>query len=196
MLDERQLQSGDLVFIRIRNRLYRLFEPNPRKRTAHVGFIYGRSHSGWLVAESTVPRSCLTPLPEFLARSPGGHFSVKRLKRGMLESEMAALRAAADQRMGIPYDRSFDYASPYQFCSKFVFDCYREACGIAIGEFQTFRELMDFRGDKPVWLWAMGFRGKIPWERQTVTPGTQFESGELFCVAEKLSTAALAEFSR
>jgi hypothetical protein len=46
----------------------------------------------------------------------------------------------------------------------------QESTGEAIGEVQTFRELLERNPAADLRLWKMWYFGRIPWDRTTVTP--------------------------
>lgn len=185
-LDPGQLREGDIVFIRIANFLYRRVADATGSWTSHVGFLHHREGEEWIVAESAVPRVQITTLAKFLARSDQGMFAVRRLKRDLTPEEADGLRAAADQRMGLLYHLGFKYDSPRQFCSKFVYDCYREATGVEVGRIETFRELLASNPESPLWFWRLWYFGFIPWNRRTITPASQYLDEDLETVAERL----------
>ncbi|EJA7649045.1 TPA: YiiX/YebB-like N1pC/P60 family cysteine hydrolase, partial [Escherichia coli] len=57
-------------------------------------------------------------------------------------------------------------------CSKFVFDIYKEALCIPVGEIETFGELLNSNPNAKLTFWKFWFLGSIPWERKTVTPAS------------------------
>ena len=78
--------------------------------------------------------------------------------------------------MGKWYHLGFDLDSRHQFCSKFVYEIFREAVGVEIGSVELFRDLLARNPHSPLQFWKMWFIGRIPWDRRTITPGSQFES--------------------
>ena len=178
------LQVGDVVFIRVANFLYRRVADATNSWTSHVGLISGREQGEWLVAESAVPRSRYCPLSRFVSRSAGGQYAVKRLKTPLTEADQRRLQAEAAQRMGIWYHLGFDFDSPRQFCSKFVHEIYREALGVEIGTVEPFRALLARNPESPLTFWKLWFLGRIPWERRTITPGSQYECAQLESISE------------
>lgn len=101
----------------------------------------------------------------------------------MSEAAVQGLHDAASRRMGTLYHLGFKYESPRQFCSKFVYDCYREALDVRIGRLETFRELLASNPDSPLWFWRLWFWGRIPWERRTISPASQLEDEQLVTIA-------------
>lgn len=171
-----ELRPGDLVFVATPNYLYRHVARATGCPASHVGIVFADGRDGWVVAESAVPRSRFLPLGRFLAHSDGGWFAVRRLGNDLSEAQVKALRAACEVRMGRWYHLGFDYGSPRQFCSKFVYEVYREALGVEIGEIETFGALLRGNPRERLGFWKLWFFGRIPWSRRTVTPASQLRS--------------------
>jgi hypothetical protein len=169
-------QVGDLVFIRISNFLYRRVAEATNSWTTHVGMIDHRADTDWIVAESTVPFSRYSPLSKFLRRTEGGQWAVLRLKAALDLPAQARLQREARCRMGKWYHLGFDLDSRHQFCSKFVYEVYQSALGVSIGSIKSFRELVAKNPGSPLNFWRIWFLGRIPWERRTITPSSQYES--------------------
>ena len=94
-------------------------------------------------------------------------------------SAVRALRQACDRELGKYYHQGFRYDSPRQFCSKFVYDAFRTALGVEVGEIETFADILarNPTGSKAFWrLWFFGF---IPWRRTTITPASLLRSEAL-----------------
>jgi hypothetical protein len=185
-----ELQVGDIVFIRVANFLYRRVASATNGWTSHVGILYRREKDDWVVVESAVPWSRYCTLSRFLERSEGGRCSIKRVIRPLDETEQRKLKAQADRRMGKLYHLGFDFDSRLQFCSKFVHEIYRDALGVEIGTVQTFRELLQRNPESPLKFWKAWFLGRIPWDRRTLTPASQYESPLLRTVYDRPARAA------
>jgi hypothetical protein len=174
--DRASLQSGDIVFISEPYPVCRLIATTCQSWDSHVGIIFREPDGRLLVAESRVPFCSYTTLDKFLARSEAGRFAVRRLYAGLSAEQILKLRAEADRRMGRVYHQGFDFDSPREFCSKFVYGVYRDALGIEIGKLETFRELLSGNPQAPVGWWRLWLFGFIPWKRRTVTPTSQLRS--------------------
>lgn len=170
---EQQLQPGDIIFTSIANFLYRRVAQATGSKTSHVGIVFYDETRGWLVAESAVPTVRYSTLARFIARSDQGWAVVRRVRGGLSAEQVGLLRQQCDLRMGKLYHFGFHYASPRQFCSKFVYDCYRTAIGIEVGRLESFRSLLDSQPNTPLLFWRLWFFGRIPWTRLTVTPASQ-----------------------
>lgn len=174
------LEIGDLIFIRVDNFLYRRVAAATQSWTSHVGVMYGQDEQGnWLVAESKVPLSKISSLESFIARSQGGRYSVHRLKGGLTDEQKARVRKEAEARLGIRYHFGFDFDSPRQFCSKYAYEVIHQATGREVGEIHTFGDLKVRQPDYPMLFWRIWFMGRIPWQRRTISPASQYLSPEL-----------------
>ncbi|MEI6521115.1 MAG: YiiX/YebB-like N1pC/P60 family cysteine hydrolase [bacterium] len=173
------LQDGDIIFIRISNFLYKHVAETSCSWESHVGVVFRGEDDEWFVAESTIPVSKIKPLEMFIHKSENERFMVRRVRGGLTDDEKARLRTAAMSRMKKVYHLGFKYDSPRQYCSKFVYDIYREAIGKEVGYLQTFRQLISENPDAPVYFWRLWFFGFIPWRRKCVTTTSQLRDESL-----------------
>jgi uncharacterized protein YycO len=183
----RDLQIGDIVFIRVANFLYRRVAEATNSWTSHVGMIHSERNGVWQVAESTVPFSKLTRLDKFIKRTESHKLSVKRLVDQLTADDRKKLQSAAEKRLGKLYHLGFNHDSEKMYCSKFVYEVYKEALGVEIGEIETFKALISKRPDLSQTFWKIWFFGNIPWQRRTLSPGSQYSSDLLTTVYENLS---------
>jgi permuted papain-like amidase YaeF/Yiix C92 family enzyme len=167
---EKVLRVGDIVFTRIGGRPFTQVAAATGTWTNHVGIVVGFNLFGPVVAESRIPISCRTPFRWFVRRSAQGRIAVLRLPRSLSEEEIVLLRRSMRRRLGRLYDVGFNLKSRRQFCSRFVREVLLESTGEAIGEVQTFRELLERNPGADLRIWRMWYFGRIPWERTTVTP--------------------------
>jgi len=178
------LEPGDLIFTSIPYYLYRKVAAATGSKASHVGIVFPDAEGAWQVAESAVPCVQYSKLDRFLARSENGWFCVRRLKSGLTPAQVDALRQACDARLGKLYHLGFKYESSRQFCSKFVYDAYREATGIEVGTLESFSALLHRQPDTSLTFWRLWFFGLIPWSRLTITPASQMQSPVLGTIIE------------
>jgi len=176
------LEDGDIIFIRISNFLYRRVAETSDSWESHVGLAFHNPGGGWSVAESRVPVATFTPMEQFISRSDKGRFLVKRVREHLTGEEKACLRKAAESMMNKLYHQGFNYDSPRLYCSKFVYDVYKNALGREVGRIQSFRELLSAYPDAPVGFWRVWFFGVIPWARRCVTTTSQINDEKLVTV--------------
>ena len=129
----------------------------------------------------------------FLRRTEGGQWAVLRLKAALDLSAQARLQQEARWRMGKWYHLGFDLDSRHQFCSKFVYEVYQSALGVNIGSIESFRELLARNPSSSLSFWRMWFLGRIPWDRRTITPSSQYQSDLLRLVSSSVMVPGSAE---
>lgn len=167
-----ELKEGDLIFISIPSFLFRAIEKGTASQTSHVGILV-KENNRWMVAESKVPLSCLSPLDRFISRSNNSWFAIRRLKEGLTHDQITALKAACSSRYGTLYDFSFNINSKKLFCSKFVYEIFKEACNIEVGTLESFKTLIHKNPNALTIFWRLWFLGFIPYQKLTVTPQSQ-----------------------
>ncbi|UBM09655.1 YebB family permuted papain-like enzyme [Cupriavidus metallidurans] len=173
------LQVGDIVFIRVRARPFREVATATASWTNHVGIVVANSGTGTSIAESTFPLSRTTSLKRFAARSEHGRIAIARLRQPLTASQQLRLSEAVRHRMGIWYDTGFNLHSRRQFCSRFVREVLAESADIGVGEAETFKALLARQPDAALGFWRLWYFGRIPWERETVTPASLLRSPAL-----------------
>ncbi|TQV76732.1 hypothetical protein FLL45_01890 [Aliikangiella marina] len=184
MIDQKtmsDLREGDIIFTSIPNLLYQSVERASNSPTSHVGILF-KIGDDWVVAESRVPISCYTPLIDFVSRSKRGWVSVKRVSKKLTQRDITKLRTECDSMMGKLYHLGFKYRSNRQFCSKFVYDAYKKSLGINVGKLMTLRDLLEENPNISKTFWRFWYLGFIPWNRQTITPGSQYNDPSLATV--------------
>lgn len=184
------LQDGDVIFIRISNFLYRRVADTSNSWESHVGLIFRRPDGSWSVAESTIPVSKFTPLQNFVGRSENGRFLVRRSRAPLTNEDRARLRKSAEARLDKLYHLGFNYDSPREYCSKFVYDVYQEALGREVGRIETFRQLLSANPESPTCFWRLWFFGFIPWDRRCVTTTSQLKDERFETVFDTESAGA------
>ncbi|HEY1764982.1 MAG TPA: YiiX/YebB-like N1pC/P60 family cysteine hydrolase [Opitutaceae bacterium] len=178
-------QVGDIVFTRIGGPLFACVATTTESWTSHVGLIVDYRKGDWVVAESGIPFVRKTALREFIGRSTGGKYSIRRLRVPPTEEQKRSMLAIADAQMGTLYSLGFDLKSQNTFCSKFVHDVVFQATRQQVGEVETFDHLLHRNPDAPLWFWRTWFLGFIPWQRTTITPASELGSPLLTVVAER-----------
>lgn len=192
----RQLEVGDLVFIRVSALPFRKVAEATGTWANHVGIVVATDGLEPVIAESTFPLSKQGGLTRFLARSEGGRVEISRLNSRLSVIQQRTLILAAEKRTGILYDTGFDLHSRRQFCSRFVYEVIREATGIEVGKVETFGTLLTQNPDIKLGFWRLWYFGRIPWQRETVTPASVLDSAHLHSVFDGYlarDTIAVAE---
>jgi len=179
---EDQLDTGDIVFIRVTALPFRKIAQDTGSWTNHVGIVSGQKDGVWQVSESTLPVSRTTSFKHFVSESENGRVAVERLNHPLSEDEKERIGVAAKKRLGILYDTGFDLHSHREFCSRYVYEVMDEAAGEKVGEVTTLRALLDQNPDADKTFWQTWYLGSIPWERETVTPAAMLASPKVHAV--------------
>ncbi|RCS57125.1 YebB family permuted papain-like enzyme [Parvibium lacunae] len=180
----RQLKIGDLVFIDVCAKPFKMVSDATASWTNHVGIVVQADGSAVVIAESTFPFSKRTSLDTFINRSTQGRVAVKRPRMSFTAEQTQAIVAAADKRMGILYDTGFDLYSRRQFCSRLVYEVLQEAVGLTVGEVENFATLLQHNPRAKLGFWRCWYFGWIPWQRRTVTPASMLRSAQVVNVYE------------
>ena len=173
------LATGDVVFIRVLPRPFREVATATGSWTNHVGIVIDTAGAEPLIAESKFPLSRVTPLSAFVSRSDQGRVAVLRLRTPPGAAQQERIRVAARRRLRRLYDTGFNLHSRRQFCSRYVREVLSEATGVSPGEVQSFAALLRARPDTDLGFWRLWFFGRIPWQRQTVSPASVLRSPAL-----------------
>lgn len=176
-----ELQEGDLIFIAIDSFLYRQVAQGTGSWTSHVGCVV-KEDGEWVVLESAVPVVTRCPLEKFVSRSRNYQVTVKRLAKSLSTTQVSAIKAHADKYMGRFYHLGFNFDSRHQFCSKFVHLIYKEATGLSLGKLQTLEDLIQENPQANLTFWRFWYLGRIPWQRNTITPASQLNDPQLLTV--------------
>src|SRR5215471_21795339 len=83
-----------------------------------------------------------------------------------------AVAVAAAQRAHVFYDTGFDVHSRRQFCSRYVREVLLQATGQPVGRVESLATLLAQSPQPDVGFWRAWYFGRIPWQRETVTPAS------------------------
>lgn len=177
-----QLAVGDVVFIHVRALPFLKVAQTTASWSNHVGIVVETHGAEPRIAESAFPIVKTTSLSRFITRSAHGRVAVRRLVDLPSIEQQLAIRHAALRRLGIFYDTGFNLHSRKQFCSRFVREVLAEATGYEVGEIETFSDFLVRNPQADLVFWRLWYFGKIPWQRQTVTPASLLNSPALMSV--------------
>jgi hypothetical protein len=180
-LDElaKQLEIGDMVFIRIPHQPFLQVADTTSSWTNHVGIVADISNNEPVIAESRVPLSGVTGWSSFVRRSDLGRVAVTRLPIPLDALQQSKLKQAVAARNDIVYDTGFDLHSNRQFCSRYVREVLREATGVEVGEVEPFATLLQHNPRADQRFWRVWYFGHIPWQRETITPASLLRDGRM-----------------
>ncbi len=190
------LLVGDVIFSRIRARPFREVALATGSWTNHVGVVVEKRGPQTWIAESKFPWSRTTDLQRFVARSECGRVAIGRLRAPLAPAQQNRLREAVRQRSGVWYDTGFNLHSRRQFCSRFVREVLGQAAGIEVGEVQNFAQLFAHQPQASLAFWQLWYFGRIPWERETVTPASLLRSPALQVIFDGHVSARTAQAER
>jgi len=180
-----ELAQGDLLFIEKTSAIFDIITKTQNHWASHVGIAFKKNTDDWYVVESTIPKSRITPLCDYVRKGIETRVGIKRLHGGIESDEVEDLKESAESKLGVPYNLGFKFDAKKQFCSKLVYQSFMEALGVEIGRKQSFRDMLDETEYPEVMgFWRTWFWGFIPWGRVTVTPGTQYQDNDLDTVLE------------
>ena len=165
----KQLQIGDVVFIRIPKPPFTKVASTTSSWTNHVGIVTDISGSEPVIGESRVPLSGETTWSRFVKRSDVGRVAITRLRVPLDEVK---LKQAVKIRENILYDTGFNLHSRRQFCSRYVREVLQDAAGLEFGEVENFSTLLNRNPGADLRFWKIWYFGQIPWQRETVTPAS------------------------
>ena len=177
-----QFEIGDLVFIEVTHKIFQYVSEASLCWSNHVGIIVGHDGQDYILAESTIPLSRQTTLSAFIKRSRHQRYEVRRLQESLSDEQKFSLISHVFGKLNIPYHTGFKLDSKRQFCSKFVYELYRDAISIELGKVETFSELLKTNPHANLVFWYTWFFGYIPWQRKTVTPASLYYCPKLFSV--------------
>ncbi len=175
----KQLEVGDVVFIRIPTAPFTKVADTTSSWTNHVGIVSDVSGAEPVIAESRVPLSGETTFSKFVKRSDAGRVAISRLPVALDAQQQARLKQAVAARNGVLYDTGFDLHSHRQFCSRYVREILFDAAGVKLGEVENFSTLLKHNPQADQQFWRWWYFGNIPWQRETVTPASLLKDGKM-----------------
>ncbi|MDP1633681.1 MAG: YebB family permuted papain-like enzyme [Gallionellaceae bacterium] len=184
----KQLEVGDVVFIRIPRAPFTKVADATSSWTNHVGIVSDISGKEPVISESRVPLSGETSWTKFVQRSDKGRVAVTRLAVPLDAQQQRKLRESVAAKRGILYDTGFDMDSKKQFCSRYVREVLDEATGVKLGEVEDFSTLLKRNPQADQTFWKAWYFGDIPWQRKTVTPASLLQDGRMRVVFDGHAT--------
>ena len=90
----------------------------------HIGMVI--EHEGSLqVIEATWPEVCITPLNQFLNKTPEPSYLGRLVVKH--EKLIPQAKAFALEQLGVPYDENYLYANGKYYCSELIYDAFKAA---------------------------------------------------------------------
>lgn len=184
------LEIGDIVFTCVAAFLFSNISKASLCWSNHVGIIVGHDGNDYIVAESCIPFSKKTSLTKFIKRSHKQHVAIRRLSRKLSDTEQSAIINEIPSKLNIFYHLGFDYDAKRQYCSKFVYQIYKDALNTEVGKIETFEQLLKTNPNASLTFWKIWFFGRIPWQRRTVTPASLWFCSHLETIYDSMPDIA------
>jgi Permuted papain-like amidase enzyme, YaeF/YiiX, C92 family len=175
-------KDGDIIFQNISFPQSEAIQHATGSPYTHMGIIFYQDGKPYVFeAISTVH---YTPMGEWIARSVGGEFVVKRLKdHSVLNSKtmIDKLRLSTKYFNGKFYDWDFKWSDERIYCSELVWKLYDRALGIQLGKP---RKLKEYNIDDPIVTLGIKARygSNIPLDEVMISPADIFVSDKLVAV--------------
>jgi Permuted papain-like amidase enzyme, YaeF/YiiX, C92 family len=178
-------RDGDVVFQSLpHGELVDAIEGVTNSPWSHCGVLVYEHHC-WFVVEAIV-RVRKTPLPLWIMRGRKGYFEVYRPTISLPPGD-EPLHAALNHYLDRPYDYHYAPGEDEIYCSELVYDAYRNAFGVKLGEWQALGAL-NWKPYERFIRWSED--GTVPLERPIITPAGLTRSPLLRRVYPKISSLA------
>ncbi|MEZ0277462.1 MAG: YiiX/YebB-like N1pC/P60 family cysteine hydrolase [Roseimicrobium sp.] len=167
--------EGDILFQSLPHMpLVDAIEGCTKSPFSHCGIVHKNAQGIWIVIEAIGPVK-ETPLPFWTMQGRDSKFWVRRLKAEHQKRIPAFIKAAKVYR-GRPYDIHYRMDDEAIYCSELIYKAYRDVTGEGLGKIVKLGEL-DWKPWTAVIEEIEG--GKVPLERQMITPKDLAEAVEL-----------------
>jgi hypothetical protein len=170
------IQDGDIVFQNSRSSQSDAIRRATHSPWTHMGIVIYRSGNPYVLEAAATVR--MTPFRSWTKRGVGGHYVVKRLKKGgprIGAPEMTRAHGLVGRYLRKDYDLAFEWSDDRMYCSELVWKIYMRAAGIRIGDLQPMSSL-DL-GDPVVQAKLRERYGdRIPLDEPVITPVAMFDS--------------------
>lgn len=168
-----QPREGDLVFQSLPHcPLVDVIEGCTHSPFSHCGIMH-KGESGWMVIEAIGPVK-QTAWDFWRLQGRGEAFAVKRWK-AQDAGVIVGFVAAALEFSGKPYDVHYSMDDEAIYCSELIYKAYLKATGKKLGHLVKLGEL-DWQPHEIV---IKAIEGRVPVEREMITPVALFEAAEL-----------------
>jgi len=179
------LQNGDIIFQETASGQSEAIKRATKSKYSHVGVIYFQKGKPY-VYEAVQPVKIST-LANFIRRSVGGHYVVKRLKNAetiLTPPVLKKMETEGQKLLGKNYDSAFGWSDSRIYCSELVWKIYQRGAGIELSPTMKLRE---FDLSDPIVKAKMKERygTKIPLDEPVVAPSQLFDSPLLEIVIDK-----------
>lgn len=182
---EDRLRDGDIIFQETQSAQSKAIQLATHSRYSHVGIVYFQK--GKPVVFEAVQPVKISALKNFIARSVGGHYVVKRLKNAeslLSPTVLAKMEKTGRRFVGKNYDWAFGWSDARIYCSELVWKIYQRGAGIELAPTKKLREF-DLSHLSVQAKMKERYGRNIPLDEPVVAPSQLFESELLITVLEK-----------
>lgn len=157
-------QDGDIVFQSLpRGELVDAIEGATHSPWSHCGVVVNERHLWWVVESIGQVRK--TPLLLWIIRGRRGSFAAYRSRQVLAARQR--LHRSLDHYLGRPYDFHYAPSDTEIYCSELVYNAYRDAFGLKLGEWERLGDL-DWEPQQKVIRSIES--GEVPFDRKMITP--------------------------
>ena len=172
------VREGDILFQSLpHSPLVDTIEGVSRSPYSHCGIV-ARSEGQWLVIEAIGPVK-ETPIVKWIDRGRGEWFVAYRMNAS-LSAKIPEILAEARRYLGRPYDIHYSFDEERIYCSELIFKAVKAATGCRLGKTELLGEL----NWRPYEAFIRSIEGRIPLDREMITPESLSEAPELTKVYE------------
>jgi uncharacterized protein YycO len=181
---DNNFHNGDLIFQSSNSGQSAAVQLATHSKYTHCGILF-QENGKWMVYEAVQPVRKV-PVEQWTAAGQNGYYIVRRLKNAdslLSENKIAAMKSAAEKRLGRDYDIYFSWDEKRLYCSELVWKVYEEGASIEVG---TRKKMHDYDLSAPAVKKIMKQRygNKPPLDEFMISPQDVFESGDLVTVKE------------
>ena len=180
-------QNGDIIFQSLRSGQSDAIQLATHSRYSHCGIIFWQDDQCYVFEAYKKVRA--VPISDFIKRSKGNHYAVRRLKNASSvfateEAVKAFLDTYHTRYDGKPYDVLYAASDDKIYCSELVWKLYKESANIDIAEWKRLRDFdLSSKVVQEELMYTYG--GSVPLDEMIVSPEALYISDKLVTIFEQ-----------
>ena len=180
--NQKRLKDGDIIFHESKSKQSLALKLATHSRYTHTGIIF-KVNKKWYVLEAVQPVK-YTRLNNFIGRSAGNHFVIKRLKNRRLHltpENIKKMKTVGRSFLGRNYDSCFEWTDKRIYCTELIWKIYNRALNIQVGSLE---QLRDFDLTHPVVkkLLYKRYGKRWPLDQKVISPAAMFRAKNLVTI--------------
>lgn len=179
-------REGDLLFQTSRSAQSVAIQKATHSPYSHVGIVL--LHEGRPYVFEAVGPVKFTPLARWIHRGKNGRYVVKRMRKPLSPTALAAIHRLAARYAGKPYDFTFDWSDTRMYCSELVWKLYK-AGGITLAPLATLGSF-DLRDPLVRKILKQRYGNHVPLNEPVIAPSALFDSPLLVTVEDGRASKA------